>query len=142
MVQFWSREESQFQLDIIVCVLVSQAKIFIPSTLNILPSVVSLSVSRVRAKQGYSNRAKEVLKGNYVLYVVRVEGDGTGSGNIKLADSKPCANCMKIIKNMGVKKVVYSVKGGIVVIKTCDIVASWLSSGTRKLMSYSTSSKI
>jgi len=43
------------------------------------------------------------------MIVIRIDSQG------QLADSKPCANCTKMLKYYGLKKIYYSVPGGLVV---------------------------
>ena len=54
-----------------------------------------------------------------MVYVVRLVGDG--KGGVKLADSKPCQHCIEKLKSLGVRKIAYSVSGGIIVEKVSEI---------------------
>jgi len=50
-----------------------------------------------------------------MIYVVRIVGDE--KGGFKLANSKPCEHCINKLRDLGIKKIAYSVSGGIIVEK-------------------------
>jgi len=50
-------------------------------------------------------RRKSDLRGAKI-YVLRIRKD-----NAQVANSRPCANCMRAIKNYGIKKVIYTIDG-------------------------------
>ena len=63
----------------------------------------------------------------YILWVVRIDK------HHKLMYSKPCSNCLGLLKKMGVKKIGYSDKNGNIVIEnTQNIFTDYLSSAQKK----------
>lgn len=62
----------------------------------------SMPRSRLFIATGYKNqKALEVL-------VIRLDGDGS------LVNSKPCSDCLRVMREMGVKKIWYSLDGTLV----------------------------
>ncbi len=51
--------------------------------------------------------------------MVRLAGDE--KGGFKLSNSKPCKHCIEKLRSFGVKKIAYSVSGGIIIEKLKDI---------------------
>jgi deoxycytidylate deaminase len=66
---------------------------------------------------------KDKCFSNATIYIVRINADKD------LRNSKPCTDCLKLIKKLGIKKIVYSVDGGLIVVKTRDIGKTKKSSG-------------
>lgn len=63
------------------------------------------------------------------LVVIRIVNDG-------LDNSKPCKHCCEFIKSVGIKKIIYSVKGGLVKQNVRDLSNEHLSLGSRRGVKY------
>lgn len=63
------------------------------------------------------------------MYVVRITKDEYG--NIKLSNSKPCRDCVEVIKSSGIKKVIYSTNEGVVICKISKLYSDHVSHGQR-----------
>lgn len=66
------------------------------------------------------------------IFVFRYKKDVDGRWTVE--NSRPCKNCVKVIKRAGIKKVYYSVKTmdgrrGIEVIKVKDLISTFMSTG-------------
>ena len=61
------------------------------------------------------------------MIVIRVDSFGN------LTDSKPCANCAKVLKHYGLKKIYYSVPGGLRVETVTNLTSNHLSYAQRLL---------
>lgn len=75
-----------------------------PSDIECLTRGVSLNKNKMKD-------IIEIMKG-VTLVVVRV------NNNNELKESKPCQNCLSIIKMFKIKKIIYSVESGIIFEKT------------------------
>jgi len=64
---------------------------------------------------------------NLILIVIRIDNKNN------LIDSKPCSHCVKIMKNLGLKKVVYSQKDGSLIIERLSKIKSISSSGYKTI---------
>jgi deoxycytidylate deaminase len=69
-----------------------------------------------------------------VLYVFRYKLDNEGCWTVE--NSRPCADCVDLIRRVGIKKVYYSVKNeegdrGVEVIKVRDLYSTYISIGRR-----------
>ena len=64
-----------------------------------------------------------------VLYVVRLDAYG------KFTNSAPCMNCFKVISELNIKKIVYSIEGNdFNMCKPCEYQTKHLSVGNRLLL--------
>ena len=64
-----------------------------------------------------------------VLYVVRLDAYG------KFTSSAPCVNCFKVISELNIKKIVYSIEGNdFNMCKPCEYQTKHLSVGNRLLL--------
>ena len=74
-----------------------------------------------------SNTIKIPKINRYILWVVRIDKHN------KLTYSKPCSNCLGLLKKIGIKKIGYSDKNGNIVIEnTQKIFTNYLSSAQKK----------
>ena len=64
------------------------------------------------------------------MVVIRVDSLGN------LLDSKPCAECTKVLKHYGLKKIYYSVPGGLVVANIRNFESDHLSYAQKLLSTY------
>ncbi len=82
---------------------------------EIIPSVHAERSAVCASKR---NKYKQRVHGA-TIYIVRIKMDK--NGNINLSNSKPCTDCARYLKKLNIKKIVYSIDGGIVVVKTKNL---------------------
>lgn len=88
--------------------------------------IISLGMNKAQSSPGFyklsNNQKKQYIHAEYdclnnvldcsrlTMYVVRVDNNG------RLAQSKPCPICQRAINTAGIKRVVYSVNNGMVLL--------------------------
>lgn len=70
---------------------------------------------------------KAVAKRKLVMYCIRINRAGD------LAESKPCSHCVEVMKEYGIRKVVYSTKGGTLVTELLSTIESEPSVGYKSV---------
>ena len=76
------------------------------------------------------NRKRRTKNGNYHICVVRIKEDI--NGRITYKNSKPCMDCLQLMKQYGVDKVSYSNNNGVIITEKVKDVKTTHRSASRK----------